>query len=196
MAFALQALPRRTFYEPREVTASTVLRPAFGGPMQPLARKGDHWAFDVTVPAIDARACGMGLIADLTRAKREVVIMPVPDRSPARSYGSPVVNSNGLGGTTLSVRGLTPGVVIPKGKWLTIITASQRFLYLTAAAATANGSGVASLTLTQMLRRPTVDGAVIELATPKVEGFVPAGQQWSLGSLPAIGVQFTLEERE
>lgn len=196
MAFDLQTLPRRTTYDPREIAASNVLRPAFGGPLQPISRKGDHWAFDVSVDAIDARSCGMALIADLTRAKREVVIMPVPDRTPAQPYGSPVLNGSGVGGTTLPVRGLVPGITIPKGKWLSIVTAGQRFLYLTAAPATVNGSGVANILLTQMLRRPTVDGAVVELASPKVEGFVPAGQQWSLASLPVIGVQFTIEERE
>ena len=67
MTITLQALPSTTTYEFREVAAGNVLRPDFGGSNQQLARKGDHWAWDVTIPALDARACGMGLFADLTR---------------------------------------------------------------------------------------------------------------------------------
>lgn len=194
MTFALQALPRRTTYEPREVTASVALRSAVGSDDLPLNRKGDRWAFDVTVPALDARACGMGLVVDLTRAKTEPVVMPVPDRMADRDYGAPVLDG-ATAGTILPLRGLTPGVVIPKGKWLSIVLNARRFLYLNQAEATANAAGKAVLTLTQMQRWPGVDGAVVELRAPKIEGLVPAGQTWSLASLPVIGLRFTIGER-
>lgn len=195
MAITLQVLPSTTTYTLREVAAGNILRPAFGGPLQPLTRKGDHWAIDVTVPAIDARSCGMGLFADLTRGKREALVLAVPDRMAAQSYGAPVCDGVATG-DTIPVRGLTPGVVIPKGKWMSLVLNGQRYLYLVAAAATANGTGRASVQVTSLLRRPTIDGAVVELASPKIEGFVPPNQTASIGSLPAVGLQFSLEERD
>ncbi len=195
MAITLQALPSTTTYSIREVAAGNIMRPAFGGPLQPLTRKGDHWAVDVTIPALDARGCGMGLFADLTRGKREPLVLRVPDYMEARPYGNPVCNGVSTG-DTLSIRGLTPAVVIPKGKWMSLILNGQRYLYLVAVDAVANGSGVASVQVTSLLRRPTIDGAAVELAEPKIEGYVPANQSADIGTLPAVGLQFSLEERD
>jgi hypothetical protein len=195
MTIQLQALPETTTYEFREVAAGNVLRPAFGGPLQPLARKGDHWAWDVTIPALDARACGMGLFADLTRGKREPVVMPVPDRIPSRPYGSPVMDGVAAG-SVVPVRGLTPAVPIAKGKWMSLVLAGQRYLYLVAADVVADGAGKAQVPITTLLRRPTIDGATVELATPMVEGLVPANQSASLSTLSALGLKFTIEERD
>lgn len=194
MTILLQALPRTTTYDFREVAAGNVLRPAFGGSNQPLGRKGDHWAWDVTIPAHDARACGMKLFADLIRGKREPVVMAVPDRSPVRDYGAPVMDG-AVAGNAIPLRGLTPGVTIPV-KWMSLILNGQRFLYLTADAVTADANGKATLPITSLLRRPTVNGAVVELAQPMVEGFVPAGLSASLSTLSALGLQFTIEERD
>lgn len=179
----------------REVAAGNILRPTFGGPLQPLTRKGDHWAVDVTIPALDARGCGMGLFADLTRGKREPLVLRVPDYMEARPYGPPVCNGVSTG-DTIAIRGLTPAVVIPKGKWLSLILNGQRYLYLVAADALANGSGIASVQVTSLLRRPTIDGAVVELAEPKIEGYVAPNQSADIGTLPAVGLQFSLEERD
>ncbi len=195
MAITLQALPSTTTYSIREVAAGNIMRPAFGGPLQPLTRKGDHWAVDVTIPALDARGCGMGLFADLTRGKREPLVLRVPDYMEARPYGNPVCNGVSTG-DTISVKGLTPTVVIPKGKWMSLVLNGQRYLYLVAVDAVANGSGVASVQVTSLLRRPTIDGAAVELAEPKIEGYVPANQSADIGTLPAVGLQFSLEERD
>ena len=195
MAITLQALPSTTTYSIREVAAGNILRPAFGGPLQPLTRKGDHWAVDVSIPALDARGCGMGLFADLTRGKREPLVLRVPDYMEARPYGNPVCNGVSTG-DTISVKGLTPTVVIPKGKWMSLVLNGQRYLYLVAVDAVANGSGVASVQVTSLLRRPTIDGAAVELAEPKIEGYVPANQSADIGTLPAVGLQFSLEERD
>lgn len=194
MTILLQTLPRTTTYEFREVAAGNVLRPAFGGSNQPLARKGDHWAWDVTIPAHDARAAGMKLFADLTRGKREPLVMKVPDRSPTQDYGAPVCDGV-VAGNAIPLRGLEPDVIIPV-KWISLVLAGQRYLYLTADAVTADGFGRATVPITTLLRRPTIDGAVAEVATPMVEGFVPDNQSASLSTLSALGLRFTIEERD
>lgn len=194
MAFDLQSLPRQATYEIREVTASNILRSAINGDSMVRHRMGDRWAMDVSVPAVDAASCGPGLMADLVRGKKEAVRIPVPEHLPVAGYGaSPTVNGS-ASGTSLPVKGLTPGVVIRKGKWLNHVYGGQRFLYQTASEAAADGSGNATLNLTQMLRRPGVDGHQIILSAPVIEGLIPPGQSWSMGSLPAIGVSFSVEE--
>jgi hypothetical protein len=160
-----------------------------------LARKGDHWAWDVAVPALAAKSCGMELFADLTRGKREVVAMTVPDRMDVQAWGEPVVDGVAAG-NVIPVRSITPHSVIRKGKWLSLLQAGQRYLYLVAEEVVADGDGSVDVQVTTLLRRPTVDGAVVELAVPMVEGFVEFGQGASLSTLGALGLQFTVEERD
>ena len=122
--------------------------------------------------------------------------MAVPDYAPPQSYGAaPVCNGVAMG-NAVPVRGLTPSVPIQKGKWMSLVLNGQRYLYLVAADVVADGSGEALIEVTSLLRRPTIDGAAVELATPKVEGLVPANQSASLATLPAVGLQFTIEERD
>lgn len=195
MAIELQPLPWTAVYEPREVAAGNILRPAFGGPLQPLTRKGDHWAWDVTIPAVDAAGCGMKLFADLTRGKRAPVLMAVPEHTPARNYGAPVMDGVATG-NIVPLRGLAPGVVVPV-KWMSLILAGQRYLYLVSEEVEADGTGRAAVPVTSLLRRPTIDGAVAELAAPKVEGFVPPGQSTSITRiLRGMPLQFSIEERD
>lgn len=195
MAIMLQALPTSAQYEPREVSAGNLLRPAFGGSIQPLDRKGDHWAWDVTIPAVDARACGMALFANLVRGKREPLVMAVPEHLPAQQYGAPVCDGV-ASGSIVPLRGLPPGSTVPV-KWMSLILSGQRYLYLVASPAVVDGSGRALVPITSLLRRPTIDGAVAELAKPMIEGFVPPNQAASMGArLPGMGLQFTIEERD
>ncbi|MFC0633296.1 hypothetical protein [Brevundimonas balnearis] len=195
MAITLGTLPRLTTFSMRAVSAANDLRPSFGGPVQRLGRKGSRFALDVKVPAMSAKGCGIALIADLLRGETETVILPVPDYVPAVPYGTPLVNGAGQLGTTLVIDGLTPNVAILKGKFLSVILGGQRYVHIVAAQTTANGSGQASLPIWPMLRTPTTDNAVVELAAPKIEGFVQPGQEWSISRLQAVGVDFSVEER-
>jgi len=195
MAITLGALPRLTSYSMRAVSAANDLRPTFGGPVQRLARKGSRFALDVKVPAMSAAGCGIALIADLLRGETEAVILPVPDYVPAAIYGTPLVKGAGQVGSLLAVDGLTPAVVVAKGKFLSVVIGGQRYLHIVTAQTTANGSGEASLPIWPMLRVGTTDNAVVELAAPKIEGFIAPGQEWSISRLRAVGVDFSIEER-
>jgi hypothetical protein len=195
MAITLGTLPRLTTYSMRVVSAANDLRPAFGGPVQRLARNGSRFALEVKVPAMSAAGCGIELIADLVRGETETIVAPVPDYVPVASYGTPLVNGAGQLGSSLVVDGLTAGVVIAKGKFLSLVTGGQRYVHMVTAQTTANGSGQATLPIWPMLRVATTDNAVVELAAPKIEGFIAPGQEWSVGRLRAVGVEFLIEER-
>lgn len=195
MTITLQGLPRATNYSMRAISAANTLSPAFGGADQRLSRKGSRFAIDVSIPALSAAGCGMGLIADLLRGETETLVLEIPEHLPAVAYGAPVANGVSTG-SVLAVKGLTPGAVIRKGKFLSIILSGQRFVHIVTAEMTVPAGGLVSLPIWPMLRRPTIDGAVIELAAPKIEGFIEPGQDWSINSLKAVGMSFTLKERE
>jgi len=195
MAVILQGLPRQTRYSMRAVSAANTMSPAFGGADQRLSRKGSRFAIDVAIPALSAAGCGIGLIADLLRGETEVLALAIPEHLPAVDYGAPIANGV-VAGSVLPVRGVTPGAVIRKGKFLSIIVSGQRFVHMVTGEVAANGAGQASLSIWPMLRRPTVDGAVVELAQPLIEGFIEPGQEWSINSLKAVGMTFALRERE
>lgn len=195
MRITLQKLPRQTQYTMRAVSAANTMSPAFGGPDQRLSRKGSRFAIDISIPALSAACCGMGLIADLLRGETEPLVISIPEHLPTTPYGSPVANGASMG-SLLPVRGLTPAVAIRKGKFLSIVLGGQRFVYIVTADTIANGLGLASLPVWPMLRRPTPDGALVELAEPKLEGFVEPGQDWTISSLKAVGMAFVIKERE
>lgn len=195
MSITLQTLPRTTSYSMRAVSAANMLNPAFGGARQRIGRKGSHFALDVSVPSMSAQGCGMELIADLVRGETEPIALKIPEYLPAVSYGTPLANGVSTG-SILSVKGLNPSVPIRKGKLLSIIQAGQRFTYMVTAETVASAGGVAPLPIWPMLRRPTAADQVIELATPMIEGFVGAGQEWSIARIKAVGLSFSIEERE
>lgn len=195
MAILLQELPTKTDYSMRAISAANTMSPAFGGPDQRLGRKGSRFAIDVSIPALSAAGCGVGLIADLLRGETEPLVMAIPEHLPAVAYGAPVANGVSTV-SVLAVKGLTAGVVIRKGKFLSIILSGQRFVHIVTSETVANAAGQASLPIWPMMRRPTIDGAVVELAAPKIEGFIEPGQDWSINSLKAVGMSFTLKERE
>jgi len=110
--------------------------------------------------------------------------------------GAPLVKGAGQAGTSLVIDGLPNGYVIRKGQFMSVVSAGQRFLYRTKAAATANGSGEVTVQFRTMLRRPPNDNDVVEIAQPMIEGFVRDLGEWAVGVERLVGLQFTVRERE
>ncbi len=198
MAVHLGTLPRGTQYVLREVSRARSMSPTHGGgPDTMIRRLGDRSAIEVQVPAIASGGCGPGLVVDLLLARTEGAVIAIPEpKVPPGDYGVPLVLGGNQQGEILSVDGLTPGVVIPKGKWLSVIASGRRFAYLTTAEVIANGSGQAALPIWPMIRRSPPDNAVVELAEPKLEGFVQDVVEREVRSIGAISVSFRITERE
>lgn len=196
----LPPLPRQTDYQEVQIAAGTTQRPAWGGPLLPLARTGDRWAFDVSIPAMEAATCGTKVKLILAKGKINTVIMAIREPgSPVRDYGSPRVALGGQQGTSLNVAGLTPGVVIPDGKWMNLVIGGQHFLYLVDGEATADGNGTAILKLWPMIRRSAPLNAPVRLADPVIEGFVTIEGGVSIKDFAHVGsaaVNFRIEEQE
>lgn len=180
----------------RAISAANTLSPAFGGSLQRIGRKGSRFALDVSIPAMAAKSCGIELIADLLRGETETLVAPVPDYTPATTWGSPLVNGYSLAGSSLPIDGLPASRAVPKGKFLSLIIDGQRFVHMVTAAATASTGGGATLAIWPALRKSPANNAVVELLAPKIEGFIQPGQEWSTRRIGAVGMSFTIEERE
>lgn len=179
----------------RPVSARNDLRPAFGGSTQRLLRKGTKYALDVVMPPMPYTTAMDWIDLD---DETETVVLKVPQPGlDIGSPGAPQVNGANQTGSTLAIKGLTPGYVIRKGQFLSIMTGGQRFLYRAKAAATANGSALATVTLQTLLRYPPANNDTVEIAEPRIEGFVQANAElWTVDVARLVGLQFTIEERE
>jgi hypothetical protein len=164
--------------KPRFIDFGGELTPGLGGPVQRVNRLGNRFGIDVAGVPIPEYPDAEALVAWLRLAKQNGAIFPwpTPRGAPATSYGSPVVNGAVTAGTSVAVRGLTVGATIRFGQFFSIVTAGWRCLYAHAATAVvADGAGHATLTVDPMLRVSLADGDVVELATPKIMGFLKSG---------------------
>ncbi|MGH6979033.1 MAG: hypothetical protein ACRED4_07060 [Brevundimonas sp.] len=172
--------------------------PTLGGPQTRVSRLGDRWGIEATTfPAVYAEE-GRVYLSRLLRGMTDTVVLPFPERwLPPVNYGAPVISAAGAAGRNLPVGGLTPGVEIVEGKFLSVIIGGQRFLYHTTADVTANASGIAVLPINPIIRRQPPVGAVVELATPMIEGFVQGNEQsWQVSWSKRLGFNFRLMEIE
>ncbi|MGQ2989523.1 MAG: hypothetical protein ACT7A5_32115 [Ferrovibrionaceae bacterium] len=200
MAILLPVLPRQAEYEFAEVAAGGVLRPAWGGPIQPMGRTGDRWAVTVTTPTMDASACGGDLETDIRRGRLTPVVMKVIEADDTPTYGATVqVNGAGQAGTTIGLKGLEPGVLIRKNKKLNLVIAGQHYLYEVTAPVTVPVGGLVALPIWPMIRRSPANNAAVILKDPVIEGFtemISAPRLRQFGERVLTGFAFRLEERE
>lgn len=180
IVLASAARPAAMAAEPLDF--GTVLTPPFGGEDLRIARPGSRWAMSFTWPP-KHEADAAELAADLLKARDAGLRVPLPLLRSQGSPGTPLVDGAGQAGTSLDIKGLTPGYVVAKGYWLTIWdtgASGDPFLHKVVTAATADGSGDATVGLWPMLRAPFADGAAIELAAPVIQGLVHEPLQWEV----------------
>jgi hypothetical protein len=168
-----------------------------GGPAQRVDRLGSHWAMEVTFPPMEAHKAG-SLYADLTWSLSEGARLEVPllgvNQGPS---GSPVVDGAGQSGTTLNIRGLTPGYAAKKGFWLHIEDSDgNRCLHQVKTGGRADASGDLAVVIWPALRLPFDDGDTVNLSNPTIEGAVESfdGGQLSVDRLVRFGGSITIEE--
>jgi hypothetical protein len=200
MALTLPTCPPARQFFPRLVQSRNDLNPAFGGPDAREARLGGRWAFEIELAAMEYDTfmdwCDL-------EAETDTVVWQIPQPGVTTSgEGTPRVKGAGQSGDSLLVDGITASYAIQKGRWLSVITSGQRYLYCVKTAVTANGSGEALVPVRPLIRFQHADNDVVELATPKIEGLVRSGSvngailnryQRHGGHLK--GLSFTITER-
>lgn len=194
-AVTLPALPRNVEYQVREINRDRALEPTFGGDESLIQRLGTKHEWVVNVPSIASAGCGPALVAALAVGKSAGAVMPIPEpKMPDAPYGAVRVNGAGQLGTSLVVDGLTPQVVIPAGKWLSVVISDRRYAYYTTAEVVADETGAATLPIYPMIRRSPADNDVVELAEPKVEGRVIMSER-DVRRIGSLSFSFTIRER-
>ncbi len=196
MPLILPTWPGPSSMTPRPIFTRNETRPASGaGPVGRNLRPGTRWAWDIELPAMSYVE---SLAWDDLLSEDDTVVMEILQPGLViGAPGAPLINGANQSGRTLNLKGLTPGYVFRKGQWLSLIQNGQRFAYKSSAAATADGSGNMALPLRTMLRVPTLNNAVVEIAQPMVEGWPTIDtDSLTVGVDGLVTPRFTVEERE
>lgn len=171
--------------------------PGTFGVDQRVSRMGDRWAMDVQMPPMPYGDTALRWVARLSRARGDVVRMRVPQPGldlRGRS-GDVLVKGAGQAGTSLLVDGGREAYPVREGQWVSITTGGRSYLHLVAADALFDSAGEATLTLDPMLRVSPADNSPVEIEEPVIEGFLEAGQEWTVDVARHVGLSFTIRER-
>lgn len=194
MAVVLPTCPPVREQNMRLVTYASIQTPILGGPETRVLRMGDRFAGDFTTYVAPYRDEGRKFLARLLRGLTDTVVIGVREPSiDLTGYGSPVVSS--ASGSSITVTGIPAGKLIPEGKFFSVITNGQRFLYQVSADVTA-AAGANVIPVYPMIRAAHGAGNVCEFADPKMEGFLSGSEQsWNVAISKRIGFQFSITER-
>jgi hypothetical protein len=180
---------------PTLITARNDLVPSFGGPEQRRNRMGSRYQLKVQLepmPIEDANEW-----ADLDdEAETCLFVIPQPCIDTG-TPGAPRVNGAGQSGSSLVVNGVTPHYALGKNWWISLVSGGQHFCYRVRSEAIADASGNLTIPLRTMLRKPPADNDVVEIAEPRIEGFVTVDEgAWMIDGNHLISLGFTIKERE
>jgi len=167
-----------------------------GSDDQRLNRIGNRFMLKVDMGLLDTESDGRVIIARLARAVTEGAIFQFPQSKAVTGQGAPVVNGAGQTGSTINLRGFTPGFIAYEGCFFHILYGGRRYLHGISADTVADASGNMALPIWPMLRISPNDGATCEFENPQIEGFLfgENGLPWSLPASPYTSVGFTIRE--
>ncbi|KFG90728.1 hypothetical protein BV98_001440 [Sphingobium herbicidovorans NBRC 16415] len=175
----------------------TVLTPFLGGPEQRINRLGTRFGLRVTLPPMSTRDKALIVQSRLLRAREDRLLMewPQPDFDTGNP-GAPLVSAVVASGTTLPLKGMTPGYVIKEGQMVSIIHGGRRYMEMASADATVGAGGTVSATIWPLLRSSLSVNDVVEIAAPKIEGLVSPGDElsWQISVDRLASFSFTISE--
>lgn len=181
-------------WAPQLVPQAVELRSAFGTNAQRFARLGRHWSIDVDLHKMTRAAADEW--ADLDE-EADTLVWPIEQSALSSAEGAPKVAGAGQLGNSLDIDGATAGLVIPKGRFVSVVTGGRRYAYQVRSAVTVGGDGTATLPIRPLLRVSPANDDVVEIAQAYLEGFVSwrGMQRQSLLNRLVAGAQFTIRER-
>jgi hypothetical protein len=197
MAVTLPNVPNPWSAEPSLVDYGIDQAPAMGGAQGRAVRLGSRWAVKfAAMPDLSWSQFQVFLGAVLAaKAAGSTLIRAWPQPAFSTAIGAPVANGAGQTGNSLVVNGLAAGISLPAGIFFSVSAAGRNYLYQLAAAATADGAGNATLSLSPWLRASPAGGAALNFATPQIEGFMAPGVNWKLRMRATVTLPaFTLTE--
>jgi len=174
-------------------------QPSSGAGSVRVSRPGSRFKVTLSFPPMpedDARR----VLPRLKRAKREGLRVRWPIGRGGQGFpGSPVVDGDEVAGTSLPVRGLTPGYAAKVGFVFHIEEGAtgERHCHELLATAIAAPDGTAVFDIEPPLRAPFADGDTIELGAPTLEGWLLDNPVQSLSVDRLVrGVTLVLEEAQ
>jgi hypothetical protein len=176
---------------------SLTQRSAGPGRTNRVLRKGSRYRVQVSMGPFYAEE-GRDYVADLIAAKTEGLQISYPLQWSQSGCGSLVVDGDGQGGTSLAVKGGTPGFMVRKGFWLSIENGDgEHYLHNVKAPVRLDADGEGVLEISPELRFPFDDGDKVHMAKPMVQGFVEGDEWgWEVAASMTLPIVFTLEEYE
>lgn len=194
MSILLPSSPGIRAGKPRLLDFGGTLTPPLGGPAQKLNRLGNRFQLDVELATSPGDTTGRIFVNRLLRALTAGAILPFPQDMDSGLPGTPVVDGAGQLGSSLQLRGFTPGYQVLEGQFFSIIYGGRRYLHA-AADNVATGTGQLVLPIVPMLRISPNDGATCEFGQPMIEGFLSGNsQEWALQRDPYLDISFTITE--
>lgn len=174
-----------------------LLTPALGGPVQRIDRLGTRWSVAVETPPMEMEPDGRKWSALITRAKKQgaLIAYPLGDFNPG-APGAPVVAAATQSGTSVSLSGLTSNYAVRAGQPVSIVHLGRRYFDFVSEQVIAGAAGTATIVLQNLLRTPLSAGDVVELAKPKLEGWIDGVLTWPHDLSGVTAFTFSVSEAQ
>jgi hypothetical protein len=190
-----------TYPQPASATLSEIdfgvlLSPSTGGEDQRLNRLGNRHRFQVTMPPMPSAKLGRQWLIALKRAKKDGGRMRFPLLGFEPGTPGAVLVSGGTSvGSTLPVKGATPGYVFRAGQPFSIETSGRHYLHFNAEEVNTDNSGNATLTIDPPLRKQPANNDPCHFGIPMIEGFIEGDEfAWQMSVEHVLSFDFTLRE--
>lgn len=173
-----------------------ILTPDSGASTQRFNRMGNRYGVSFQMPALKNADEGRIWVNRLVRGQRQGARMEYPllDFNPG-TPGNFLVSGGGQAGSALTIKAGAPGYQFKEGQPFNVVIGGQYFLDFIAADTTADGSGNATIQLSQMLRAQPANNDPIILVQPMVEGWVVGDRvSWELAVERTVGISFEIHE--
>ena len=186
---------------PRVLDFGGFLEPPTGAEEQRINRLGNRYAVSFIMPPLTGKD-GRIWVNRLVRGRNEGARIEYPlldfdPGAPNLANGTPImVDGNGQAGRLLHIRNVTPRYAFLEGQPFSLEIGGQHYLDFIAAPVIVGADGKATILLSQMLRQEPIDGNVLHVTKPMIEGWVKGSETaWNLALNRTVGLEFEIHER-
>ena len=193
-SIVLPSSPAVRSARPMVQSFGSVLKPFLGGPAQRINRLGTRWAMQVSMPPMRAEVA-RAWVSALSRGSEAGVVMAIPQDIDVGNPGAPLVSATVASGMTLPLKGMPAGYQVKAGQFLSVIRSGRRYVHIFAADAIVGAGGTISAAIWPMLRVSLSANDIVEIAQPKIEGWLEGAPEWDVLTGPWVQLpEFTISE--
>ncbi|WP_394658420.1 hypothetical protein [uncultured Novosphingobium sp.] len=197
----LPATPAPNGATPRVLDFGGFLEAPGGAETQRVNQLGNRYAVMFTMPPLPNAREGRIWVNRLLKAMQDGARLAYPlldfnPGTPNLSDSSPItVDGAGQAGRLLAVQNVQPSYAFLEGQPISLEIAGQHYLDFVAEPVIVGANGKATITLTQMLRKPPNAGAVLHVAKPMIEGFLMGDPvSWEIALQRNFAISFEIRE--